>query len=74
MSAATGLGTKERVRNSRGKRAIGVRPTEVLLYFCIDMLLQTSQIALSYFGIHLRKRNFQFSSGYGISNLLLFLI
>ena len=25
------LGTQERVRNSRGKRAIGVRATEVLL-------------------------------------------
>ena len=27
------LGTQERVRLSRGKRAIGVRATEVLLYF-----------------------------------------
>ena len=26
------LGTQERVRNSRGKRAISVRTTEVLLY------------------------------------------
>ena len=26
------LGTQERVRNSRGKQAIGVRATEVLLY------------------------------------------
>ena len=26
-------GTQERVRNSRGKRAINVRATEVLLYF-----------------------------------------
>ena len=26
-------GTQERVRNSRGKRAISVRATEVLLYF-----------------------------------------
>ena len=26
------LGTQERVENSRGKRAIGVRATEVLLY------------------------------------------
>ena len=34
MSAAVGflLGTQERVRNSRGKRAISVRATEVLLY------------------------------------------
>ena len=34
-SAAEGffLGTQERVRNSRGKRAISVRATEVLLYF-----------------------------------------
>ena len=34
MSAAMGLflGTQERVRNSRGKRAISVRATEVLLY------------------------------------------
>ena len=33
MSAAMGffLGTQERVRNIRGKRAIGVRATEVLL-------------------------------------------
>ena len=33
-SAATGffLGTQARVRNSRGKRAISVRATEVLLY------------------------------------------
>ena len=27
------LGTQERVRNSRGKRAISVRATEALLYF-----------------------------------------
>ena len=27
------LGTQERVRNSRGKRAISVRATEVVLYF-----------------------------------------
>ena len=35
MSAAMGfsLGTQERVRNSHGKRAIGVRVIEVLLYF-----------------------------------------
>ena len=26
------LGTQERARNNRGKRAIGVRATEVLLY------------------------------------------
>ena len=33
-SAAKGflLGTQERVRNSRGKRAISVRATEVLLH------------------------------------------
>ena len=29
------LGTQERVRNSRGKQAIGVRAIEVLLYTCI---------------------------------------
>ena len=29
------LGTQERVRNSRGKRVIGVRATEVLLYVVI---------------------------------------
>ena len=36
-SAAKGffLGTQERVRNSRGKRAISVRATEVLLYIVI---------------------------------------
>ena len=34
MSAAVGflLGTQDRVRNRRGKRAISVRATEVLLY------------------------------------------
>ena len=32
-SAAIGLFFKERVRNSRGKRAVIVRATEVLLYF-----------------------------------------
>ena len=34
MSAAMDFfqGTQERVRNSRGKRAIGVRAIEVLLY------------------------------------------
>ena len=35
ISAAMGcfcLGTQERVRNNRGKRAISVRATEVLLY------------------------------------------
>ena len=34
MSSAMGffLGTQEGVRNSRGKRAISVRATEVLLY------------------------------------------
>ena len=34
MSAAMGLslGTRERVRNGHGKRAIGVRAIEVLLY------------------------------------------
>ena len=31
------LGTQECVRTSRGKRAIGVRATEVLLYFDIGM-------------------------------------
>ena len=30
------LGTRERVRNSRGKRAIGVRATEVLLYIHVS--------------------------------------
>ena len=28
-------GTQERVRNSHGKRAIGVRDIEVLLYICL---------------------------------------
>ena len=32
------LGTQERVRNSRGKRAISVRATEVLLYFLRSVL------------------------------------
>ena len=30
--AAMGYGTKKQVRNSRGKRAIGVRATEVCLW------------------------------------------
>ena len=30
-------GTQERIRNSRGKRAISVRATEVLLYVVRDM-------------------------------------
>ena len=36
MSAAMGfsLGTQERVRDSRGKRAISVRSIEVRLYMC----------------------------------------
>ena len=29
-------GTRERVRNSRGKRAISARAIEVLLYMCAD--------------------------------------
>ena len=29
------LGTQERVRNSRGKQAISVRATEVILYFYV---------------------------------------
>ena len=33
------LGTQERVRNSRGKRAIGARATEVLLYLTISYSL-----------------------------------
>ena len=39
-SAAMGffLGTQERVRNSRGKRAISVRATEVLLYPPLNLL------------------------------------
>ena len=37
MSAAIGifLGIQDRVRNSRGRRAIGVRAIEVLLYFSL---------------------------------------
>ena len=31
------LGTQERVRNSRGSRAISVRATKVLLYTCLKM-------------------------------------
>ena len=37
MSAATELFPEERVRNSRGKRATGVRAIEVLLiFFCLS--------------------------------------
>ena len=45
MSAAMGfflLGTQERVRNSRGKRAISVRAIEVLLY--LNLLIAYIQI------------------------------
>ena len=40
MSAAIGflLGTQERVRNSRGKRAISVRAPEGRLYFIISLV------------------------------------
>ena len=33
------LGTQSRVRNSRGKQAIGVRAIEVVLYFDLFLLL-----------------------------------
>ena len=36
------LGTQERVRNSRGKRAISVQATEVLLYFRCPRALKAS--------------------------------
>ena len=36
-------GTQERVRNSRGKRAIGVRATEVLLYMNVGLMPMTPQ-------------------------------
>ena len=39
------LGTKERVRNSRGKRAISVRAIEVLLYV-LNFCLPRTQITL----------------------------
>ena len=44
MSAAMEffLETQEQVWNSRGKRAISVRATEVLLYFCPDINYFTS--------------------------------
>ena len=43
MSAAMGflLGTPERVRNSHGKRAIGVRAMKILLY-----LFEKSEVAV----------------------------
>ena len=37
-------GTQERVRNSRGKRAISVRATEVLLY--VESLILTIQVTI----------------------------
>ena len=48
-SAAMGyfLGTQERVRNSRGKRAISVRSTEVLLYFKTRNGMQANGIELN---------------------------
>ena len=44
-SAAIGvfLGTQEQVRKSRGKRAISVRATEVLLYSGTDFLANVAQ-------------------------------
>ena len=43
-SAAKGFfqGTQERVRNSRGKRAISVRATEVLLFFTMAQMAHFS--------------------------------
>ena len=38
------LGTQERVRNSRGKRVIGVRAIEVLLYICIWFFKQSKKV------------------------------
>ena len=42
MSAATVwflLGTQDRVRNSRGKRAVSIRATEVLLYLDFSFII-----------------------------------
>ena len=41
-SAAVGFfqGTEERVRNRRGRRAISVRATKVLLYYVSDLQFQ----------------------------------
>ena len=37
-------GTQERIRNSRGKRAIGVRAIEVLLYFRLPLSIFTTAL------------------------------
>ena len=53
-SAAMGffIGTRERVRDSRGKRAISVRVIEVLLYFDIRGYFEISVVEISRVGIH----------------------
>ena len=66
MSAAMGFfqGTPKRVRNSRGKRAIGVRAIEVLLYI-VSFLIQNKltlyypkSVAWNFFlGTQARVRN-----------------
>ena len=43
------LGTRERVRNSRGKRAISVRATEVRLYLFLKTLIRLPHFLSGYF-------------------------
>ena len=68
------LGTQERVRNSRGKRAIGVRAIEVLLlfghspyiYLHFVFLSQTTDISQSEFSEY-RKFTLKYSSSFDMN-------
>ena len=56
MSAGMGLfllGTQERVRNSRGERAISIRVTEVLLILSGDVIFTDTCISVSYLNMPL---------------------
>ena len=60
MSAAMGLfqGAQERVRNSRGKRVIGVRAIEVLLY--LEMVIMDKLIKFNNAITHICRYKFTF--------------
>ena len=45
-------GTQERVRNSRGKRAIRVRATEGLLYLQLTVISQNNMATYLRYGLH----------------------
>ena len=66
MSAAMyfSLGTKERVReiDSRGKRTIGVRATEVLLYLGNEKILYKNPILFDQTGVRIGTRSEYFKT------------